>query len=126
MKANAAPPTRWEWHYRTLSRLRDLLRQERGERSAAFREPVARGGEDVGDVATGQSEHAELIAELHAEEAELAEVEAALERIRNGSYGICEATGDPIGPTRLRAVPWTRLSGEAAARIERTKASLLA
>lgn len=126
MKPNAVPPTRWEWHYRTLLRLRDLLRRERDERTAASREPMARGGIDAGDIAAGQSEHAELIAELRVEEAELAEVEAALERMGNGTYGICEATGDPICAARLRAVPWTRLSSEAAARIERTKASLFA
>lgn len=41
------------------------------------------------------------------------EINAALERIDNGSYGICEATGKPIPKGRLDAVPHTRFSIEA-------------
>jgi len=126
MNPRADIPLHWEPHYRALSRLRDALVRERDERAAAFREPAPRGGEDSADVAEQQSQHAELIAELRAEEAELAEVEAALARIRDGSYGICEASGDPIPAERLRAIPWTRYSAEAAARIEQSRASLFA
>ena len=42
-------------------------------------------------------------------EAELAEVEAALERLAQGHYGLCEACGQPIGTGRLEAVPAARL-----------------
>lgn len=35
----------------------------------------------------------------------LAEVEAALERLEAGSYGICERCGEPIGAGRLEARP---------------------
>ncbi len=37
------------------------------------------------------------------------EIDAALQRIDDGSYGVCEACGKPIGDDRLRAIPWTRL-----------------
>jgi RNA polymerase-binding transcription factor DksA len=119
-----AVPPHWQWHYRVLSRLRDSLVRERDEREAALREPVPRGGEDICDVAHEQSEHAELLEQLRGEEEEFAEVEAALARIHDGTYGICEATGDPIAAERLRAIPWTRFTGEAAARLEKTKAFL--
>jgi DnaK suppressor protein len=39
----------------------------------------------------------------------LAEIDAALQRIEDGTYGICEACGKPIGAERLSAIPWTRL-----------------
>jgi RNA polymerase-binding protein DksA len=39
----------------------------------------------------------------------LAEIEAALQRIEDGTYGICEVCGKPIGAERLSAIPWTRL-----------------
>jgi RNA polymerase-binding transcription factor DksA len=39
----------------------------------------------------------------------LAEVEAALQRIEDGSYGVCEVCGEPIGAERLSAIPWARL-----------------
>jgi RNA polymerase-binding transcription factor DksA len=41
-------------------------------------------------------------------EAELAEIEAAIERIENGTYGVDEVTGEPIDPARLDAVPIAR------------------
>lgn len=38
----------------------------------------------------------------------LREVEEALGRIQDKTYGYCEETGDPIGVRRLEAVPQTR------------------
>jgi RNA polymerase-binding protein DksA len=36
------------------------------------------------------------------------EILAALKRIDDGSYGICEGTGEPIPKPRLEGIPWTR------------------
>lgn len=41
-------------------------------------------------------------------EDELAEIEAALQRIDEGTYGIDEVTGKPIDPERLDALPTAR------------------
>ena len=41
-------------------------------------------------------------------EAELVELQAALERIDAGTYGIDEVTGEPIAPERLEALPAAR------------------
>jgi len=38
----------------------------------------------------------------------IAEIDDALDRIENGTYGICEVNGEPICKERLRAIPWTR------------------
>jgi DnaK suppressor protein len=35
-------------------------------------------------------------------------VEEALDRIKVGDYGSCQACGDPIPDKRLKAVPWAR------------------
>jgi RNA polymerase-binding transcription factor DksA len=40
----------------------------------------------------------------------IAELEAALLRIKNGTYGICIVTGDLIDKERLKAVPHTKYS----------------
>jgi DnaK suppressor protein len=45
---------------------------------------------------------------------QLIEIESALARIENGSFGVCEETEEYIEPERLRAIPWTRLSIEGA------------
>lgn len=36
------------------------------------------------------------------------EIDEALDRIENGTYGICEGTGEPIPKQRLKAIPWAR------------------
>ncbi|HEY8272019.1 MAG TPA: TraR/DksA C4-type zinc finger protein [Pseudobdellovibrionaceae bacterium] len=45
---------------------------------------------------------------------QLLEIDQALARIENGTYGICEETEEPIEIERLFAIPWTRLSIEGA------------
>lgn len=40
----------------------------------------------------------------------LYEIDAALKRIEDGTYGICELTGQPIPWARLKAIPWARFS----------------
>lgn len=42
---------------------------------------------------------------LNREVEQLRDIEAALERIRDGSYGVCIDCGDAIAPQRLRAYP---------------------
>jgi DnaK suppressor protein len=49
----------------------------------------------------------------------IAKVDAALERIEDGSYGYCEETGEPITIKRLEARPIATLSIEAQERHER-------
>jgi DnaK suppressor protein len=39
----------------------------------------------------------------------LAEIDAALKRIDDGTYGTCTACGRPIGEERLEAYPWAAL-----------------
>lgn len=46
----------------------------------------------------------------------VAEVEAALARVDDGTYGACEECGRPIGAARLDALPATRTCIDCAAR----------
>lgn len=74
--------------------------------------------EDIGDRAQGDTERELLMSEIIMEERQLAEIEAALERIRTGRYGICERTGRTIAWERLRALPSARYAKEAVAEAE--------
>ncbi len=49
----------------------------------------------------------------------LKEIDTAIEKIDNNTYGICEDLGIPISLDRLQAKPWARLSIDAARREER-------
>ncbi|MHC4998247.1 MAG: TraR/DksA family transcriptional regulator, partial [Planctomycetota bacterium] len=52
----------------------------------------------------------------------LLDIQHALDRIDDGSFGICEGLGTPIETNRLEAIPWTRYSLEYAKMIESGKA----
>jgi RNA polymerase-binding transcription factor DksA len=56
---------------------------------------------------------------LYNVEAELADVDRALRRITERTYGRCEACGRPIGAARLEARPAARFCIEDQARVER-------
>jgi DnaK suppressor protein len=49
----------------------------------------------------------------------LREINQALAKIQDGSYGICEGTGKPIGKPRLEAQPWAKYSIEYARMLEK-------
>ncbi len=55
------------------------------------------------------------------EQEALAEIEAAIQRIKAGTYGICEHTQQPINKERLIAVPFTRFTAAAMKEIEKTR-----
>ncbi|MGH7213966.1 MAG: TraR/DksA family transcriptional regulator [Tepidisphaeraceae bacterium] len=51
----------------------------------------------------------------------LREINIALGKIQNGSYGICEGTGKPINKPRLEAQPWAKYSIEYARQLEKNR-----
>jgi RNA polymerase-binding transcription factor DksA len=109
----------WLWHHRTLQALRRRLMREHDEHRQAASPAPNEHEIDQAVTAGVETERDVIFAEVSAEENALAEIEAALERLRRGSYGICEETGKPIPAERLRAVPWTRYTRAAAERHER-------
>ena len=51
----------------------------------------------------------------------LREINDAMAKLQNGTYGICEGTGEPISRPRLEAQPWARHSIEFARILEKRK-----
>ena len=111
----------WRANYKALLRLRKSLLRQHDEHAAALSIGHEPGGHDQVDVANEENEHAISLAELAAEDSALAEIDAALLRLKNGTYGYCEETGEPISPARLKVIPWTRFSRAAAARREEVR-----
>jgi RNA polymerase-binding transcription factor DksA len=62
-----------------------------------------------------------ILSLVSSEQEALSEIDAAIKRIRDGTYGICEGTGKPIAKERLLAVPFTRYSTEAQKQIEKNR-----
>ncbi len=61
---------------------------------------------DSSQVTAERGEAERLATEL---QESLDEVEAALQRLQEGNYGLCEVCGKPIGAPRLEAMPAARL-----------------
>ena len=62
----------------------------------------------MADIGTDNYEQEFTIELISNEQTTLKEIDAALERIRTGCYGICEGTRKPIPMARLRVKPWAR------------------
>ena len=76
-------------------------------------------GQHMADAGTDTFDRDFALSLVSSEQEALAEIEAALKRIRVGTYGICEVTAKPIAKERLLAVPFTRYSAEAQKQVER-------
>ena len=61
-----------------------------------------------GDIGTETFEREKDFSLLEQLEAEIGDLDAALRKIDEGTYGICEVCGRAIEPERLEAVPGTR------------------
>jgi RNA polymerase-binding protein DksA len=73
----------------------------------------------MADMGTDNYEQEFTLGLVEKERGLLRELNRALAKIQDGTYGICEGTGKPIGPPRLEAQPWARFSIEYARMMER-------
>ncbi len=71
------------------------------------------------DLGTDNYEYEFSLGLLESERALLGEINEAIERIGNHTYGICLGTGQPIGKARLHAKPWSKYCIEYARMIEK-------
>jgi len=89
----------------------DILNRVKEARSELTNDD--RGGDEADQTIRVLAE-AEMLSQNERFRTQLLEIESALGRIQNGTYGVCEETEEAIEPERLRAIPWTRLSIEGA------------
>jgi RNA polymerase-binding transcription factor DksA len=66
----------------------------------------------MADVGTDNFEHEFTLGPLESEQALLREIDEALARVEEGTYGICLGTREPIPKARLRAKPWAKYTVE--------------
>jgi len=115
-----------------LDRFRGLLEGERTRLVGAI-EAVNHTGslmEESGDLASGAGDHlADNATETFLRELDegleenaehlVDEIDAALGRIEEGTYGTCTVCGKPIGEERLEAIPYAKLCIDDARKLER-------
>src|SRR5262245_56259345 len=110
--------SKWLRHYQHLVELREQMerRKDRLVEVAKEEQPVY--GLHMGEAGTDQYDLDFALGMISVNQNAFYEIEEALNRIKNGSYGICELTGKLIEPERLTAIPWTRFSTEAQRQLE--------
>ena len=74
---------------------------------------------DIADRASSETDRAIELRARDRQRKLIAKIDAALQRIEDGTYGYCEETGEPISLKRLDARPIATLSLEAQERHER-------
>ncbi len=78
-------------------------------------------GQHMADAGTDTFDRDFALSMVANEQEALSEIEAAIKRIHDGTYGVCEATQKPIAKERLTAVPFARFSAEAQRDLERNR-----
>jgi len=76
-------------------------------------------GQNMSDGGLNTFDRDFVLSLVSSEQEALTEIDAAIKRIHDGTYGICETTGKPIPKDRLMAVPFTRHCAEAKKNIEK-------
>ena len=96
---------------------RDQLRSELGVVTTVERDPDASVsfGKRVGDGTTEAVERLNRVGTARELDAMLRDVERALRKLEDGTYGICDRCGRLIPEERLEARPWSVLCVEDAA-----------
>jgi DnaK suppressor protein len=102
-----------------LQGIRDGLQREQDEGSSETGGELSSFDQHPGDSGTETFEMEKNVSLMEQVDDELAEVEAAVQRLERGTYGTCQACGRPIGDARLEAMPATRFCVEDQAKAER-------
>ncbi|WP_110748245.1 RNA polymerase-binding protein DksA [Phyllobacterium leguminum] len=95
----------------------DILREARETLEALQQENANH--PDIADRASSETDRAIELRARDRQRKLISKIDAALQRIDDGTYGFCEETGEPISLKRLDARPIATLSIEAQERHER-------
>ena len=124
-KSRLAKSTIEKYRQLLLVKRRDML----GDMSGLQAETLGAGRNDNGDlsnmpthpadIGTDNFEHEFSLGLLESESHMLTEIDQALDRINNGTYGVCLGTDVPIGAARLRAKPWAKYCIDYARKVEK-------
>ncbi len=113
---------------RTLTRLKKILLKEREEIVGEVRQTYESskemgqdGIQDIGDEAANIYNKQILLSLNENERKRLQEVDESLDRFANGTYGICDECGGPIGLKRLEVRPVAKYCVPCLTKLEKDK-----
>jgi RNA polymerase-binding transcription factor DksA len=126
IRDEANVPKEWRSYYNDLMTLRQSLKGALGQRSSETLGATAR--ESSGELSINSSDSGTetfnrdvALSMVASEQEALEEIEDAIDRIFDGTFGICQETNKPIKKARLKVVPFTRFSLDGQTLYERRK-----
>ena len=109
----------WTGFYNNLLELREQLLKQMSGLAKESAQEMAGYSLHMADSGTDNFDRDFALSLLSSDQDAIYEIEEALKRIENNTYGVCELTGKPIPRARLEAIPWTRFTVVAQAQLER-------
>jgi len=109
---------KWKSHYDKLVELRNQLGDRKGTFTETAKEEQRAFSLHIGDAGTDEFDRDFALSMMSSDQNAMYEIDEAINRIRNGTFGVCEISGQPIEEERLAAIPWTRYSAEAQREME--------
>jgi DnaK suppressor protein len=111
MPSTAAKPAKvskkeLERYRRLLDEKKSSLSQEIAKTRSAEEETTEESTQDIADKAVSSYTREFLYSLTDGERGTLLQIDEALTRIDEGSYGFCTNCGQPMAEKRLTAVPW--------------------
>jgi DnaK suppressor protein len=91
-----------------LLQAREEFLRRRGDHREGEGELLGAREPDHVDAAQAEGTAIPLDSLNESEQAQVGEIDAALQRIDRGEYGVCERCEEPIEERRLEAIPWAR------------------
>jgi len=85
-----------------LNEIADILEKEAKEEYQELIDAIR----EEGDIASAELQESTILALAEMRAKEVEQIDAAIERIENGQYGVCIDCGDWITPARLEALPY--------------------
>lgn len=82
-----------------------VLSTQEAELTGLMRDSGDGAGQDQADVGSTSFERDQELTVVNSEREKLQQIERALQSIAEGTYGVCESCGEPIGKMRLLAFP---------------------
>jgi RNA polymerase-binding transcription factor DksA len=129
LEADKEVPEKYKRYYKLLLDLRTHLTEgiERHSEETLKRSAkddagdLSAYGQHMADAGTDTFDRDFALSMVASEQEALSEIDAAIKRIHDGTYGICEITQKPIAKDRLLVVPFTRYTAEAQKDLERNR-----
>jgi len=103
----------------TLTEMRRLVLQEVNESLSTYREMGEEALPDISDVSANAYTRDVLLNLGENQRQKIRDIDAALERIANGEYGVCMRCEEEISPQRMKVRPFSRYCIDCKTEIEK-------